>query len=229
MQTKDPMLRVLLIEDDELLGEGVCAGLSGKGWDVEWARDGVSGHRRLLRERFDAVLLDLQLPGKSGMGLLREVRASGLDVPILIVTARDAVEDRVEGLEAGADDYVIKPFDLHEIAARIRAVCRRSEGAAGGELIHHGDLVLDRAARAVKRGGMAVALPRRELLLFEALLENRGRVLTLDQLQDRLYGWNDGVESNAVAVHIHNLRRKLGHQVIRTVRGIGYTIPKDSA
>lgn len=217
-------MRVLLIEDDELLGEGIRGGLSVKGCTVEWAQDGRAGEHLLAQGGFDAVLLDLQLPHKSGMTLLRELRARDAELPVLILTARDAVSDRVAGLEAGADDYILKPFDLHELVARIRAVRRRSTAP---DRIEHGDVVFDRAARTLTSGGMPVDLPRRELLLIEALLENRGRVLTSDRLHQKIYGWDDAVESNAIAVHVHNLRRKLGRDLIRTVRGLGYTIPKD--
>lgn len=218
-------MRVLLVEDDELLGEGIRGGLAVKGCAVEWARDGRAGEAMLLEGGFDALLLDLQLPHKSGMTLLRELRERDTDMPVLILTARDAVADRIAGLEAGADDYVVKPFDLHELVARIRAVRRRSTPS---ERIEHGGLVFDRTARTLTREGAPVGLPRRELLLVEALLENRGRVLTTDRLHQKVYGWDDSVESNAIAVHIHNLRRKLGRDVIRTVRGLGYTIPKDA-
>lgn len=216
-------MRVLLIEDDELLGEGIRGGLAVKGCAVEWARDGREGETLLAEGDFDAILLDLQLPHKSGMTLLRELRERDAEIPVLILTARDAVSDRVAGLEAGADDYIVKPFDLHELVARIRAVRRRT---AVSERIEYGDLVFDRAARTLTREGAPVDLPRRELLLVEALLENRGRVLTTDRLHQKVYGWDDSVESNAIAVHIHNLRRKLGRDLIRTVRGLGYTVPK---
>lgn len=220
------MLHILLIEDDELLGEGLRDGLEVKGCSVVWARDGEEAEQRLAEGRYDVVLLDLTLPRKSGLTLLRELRTRDRELPVLIITARDAVADRVHGLEAGADDYLVKPFDLHELVARIRAVHRRS---APAERIRHGDLVFDRSSRTLTRGGQPVNLQRRELLLIEALLENRGRILSSDHLHQKVYGWEDVVESNAIAVHIHNLRRKLGPDTIRTVRGLGYTIPKDSS
>lgn len=220
-------MHVLIIEDDSLLGEGIRAGLEFAGCTVDWIRDGLSARQALETGAFEVVILDLTLPGKPGMELLRELRARGSRLPVLILTARDAVTDRVAGLDAGADDYLVKPFDLKELAARLRALRRRDRASSVDTILRRGDLAFDTVARTVALRGRAVTLSRRELLLLEALLENCGRIVTLDSLHDKLYGWSGGVESNAVAVHVHSLRRKLGRRLIRTVRGIGYTIPHE--
>ena len=220
-------MHVLVIEDDRLLGEGIRVGLGLMGYTVDWVQDGLSAQQALAMDSFEMVILDLKLPGMSGMELLRELRNRGSRLPVLILTARDAVADRVAGLDAGADDYLVKPFDLKELAARLRALHRRNRTSPVDVILRHGELAFDTVARTVIFRGHAVTLPRRELLLLEALLENRGRILTLNSLQDKLYGWSDGVQSNTVAVHVHSLRRKLGRRLIRTVRGIGYTIPRE--
>lgn len=222
-------MHVLVIEDDSLLGEGIRAGLELAGCTVDWIQDGLSAQQALATGSFEVAVLDLKLPSKSGMELLRELRAGGSRLPVLILTARDAVADRVAGLDAGADDYLVKPFDLNELAARLRALRRRNRGAPVDTVLRCGELAFDTVARTATLRGHAVPLSRRELLLLEALLENRGRILTLDNLQDKLYGFSDGVQSNAVTVHVHSLRRKLGRRLIRTVRGIGYTIPREEA
>lgn len=222
-------MHVLLIEDDELLGEGVRAGLELAGCTVDWLQDGVSAQQALATGTFEVVVLDLNLPRKSGMQLLRELRAGGNAVPVLILTARDTVTDRVAGLDAGADDYLVKPFDLKELSARLRALNRRKPGASPDGVLRRGALAFDPVARSVTLHGHTIDLSRRELLLLQALLENQGRILGTDSLQDKLYGWTGGVESNAVAVHLHSLRRKLGKDLIRTVRGVGYTIPPETA
>jgi DNA-binding response OmpR family regulator len=219
-------VRILLIEDDTLLGDGVRAGLSQAGYAVDWARDGLEARFALKTESYALMVLDLGLPKLSGLELLLELRRRNDPLPVLILTARDTVTDRVHGLDAGADDYLVKPFDLDELLARIRALVRRSFGRAA-PVIRHGDLELDPAAHTVTRGGQPVELSGRELAILTLLLENAGRVLSRAQLEQGLYGWEDeGVESNAIEVHIHHLRRKLGPELIRTIRGVGYLVDR---
>ncbi len=218
-------MRILLVEDDPLLGDGVRAGLAQEGYAVDWAQDGKAALAALEAERYDVVLLDLGLPRLSGMELLGSLRSRGSTMPVLILTARDQVADRVAGLDAGADDYLVKPFDLDELAARIRALTRRQAGRAE-PVIRHGDIVLDPAAHTVTRDGKPVDLSPREFGVLRELLENAGTVLSKARLEQSLYSWDREVESNAVEVHVHHLRRKLGFQLIRTLRGIGYTVEK---
>jgi len=219
-------MRLLLVEDDALLGDGIKAGLAQAGFSVDWVKDGVAADLSLGTGHYAAVVLDLGLPRLSGLDLLRRVRAAGRKVPVLILTARDAVEDRVKGLDSGADDYMVKPFDLHELAARLRALIRRSAGEAAPRLCV-GEVELDPAARGVAFRGRAVDLPSREFALLHALMLNAGRVLTREQLAERLYAWGEEIESNAIDVHIHHLRRKLLPGLIRTVRGVGYMMPRE--
>lgn len=218
-------MRILLIEDDPQLGDGLCVGLRQAGFAVDWLRDGTAAIAALSVESFDLALLDLGLPGCSGMAVIRAARQAGCDLPILILTARDAVSDKIEGLDAGADDYLVKPVDLDELAARMRALTRRRQGRAT-PLLTHGDLVLDPAARRVTRNAIEIELSVREFSLLQALLEAAGRVVPKRQLEQALYGWNEEPESNALEVHVHHLRKKLGSDFIRTLRGVGYTIPK---
>ncbi len=216
-------MRLLLAEDDNMIGEAVRAGLRRQGFAVDWVRDGVAAEQALLAEAYDACLLDLGLPRKAGLDVLRRLRERGSTLPVLVLTARDAITDRVDGLDAGADDYVVKPFDLAELAARIRAVTRRKGGRAQAA-IEHGEVTLDPATREVRRNGELVALSPREFALLQALLEHPGRILSRAQLEERLYGWGEEVESNVVEVHLHTLRRKLGADFIRNVRGVGYRV-----
>jgi DNA-binding response OmpR family regulator len=218
-------MRILLVEDDPLLGDGVRAGVGQDGYAVDWVQDGKSALAALEAERYDLVLLDLGLPRLSGLDVLASLRSRGNGVPVLILTARDQVADRVAGLDAGADDYLVKPFDLEELAARVRALTRRNAGRAE-PMIRHGDIVLDPAAHSVTLGGNPVELSPREFGLLRELLENAGTVLSKARLEQSLYGWDQEVESNAVEVHIHHLRRKLGAKLIKTLRGIGYTVEK---
>jgi DNA-binding response OmpR family regulator len=217
-------MRLLLVEDDPMVGESIRDGLGQEGYTVDWVRDGKGAETALGAEPYAAVLLDLGLPRMDGLDVLRAARAKRNDVPILVITARDAVADRIKGLDAGADDYLVKPFDLDELAARVRALVRRAEGRAE-PVVRHGPIALDPATRAVTLRGRPVELSGREFALLQALLARPGAVLSRAQLEERLYGWDEEVGSNAVEVHIHNLRRKLGADTIRNVRGVGYTIP----
>jgi two-component system response regulator QseB len=219
-------MRILLVEDDRMLGSGLQTGLRQQGWAVDWVRDGVTAEEALRGEPYDLVLLDLGLPGKGGLEVLAGLRRRGNAVPVLIVTAQDAVQDRVVGLDAGADDYLVKPFDLDEVAARVRALHRRSRGRAEPQL-GLGGLSLDPAAHEVKLDGVPVQLSAREFSLLHALLERPGRPLSKAQLEERLYGWGEEVESNAIEVHVHALRKKLGARWIRTLRGVGYVVPAE--
>ncbi len=220
-------MRLLLAEDDTMIGEAVREGLRRQGFAVDWVHDGIAAEQALLTEDYDACLLDLGLPRKAGLDVLRRLRERGSTLPVLVLTARDAITDRVDGLDAGADDYVVKPFDLAELAARIRAVTRRKGGRAQAA-IEHGEVTLDPATREVRRNGELVALSPREFALLQALLEHPGRILSRPQLEERLYGWGEEVESNVVEVHLHTLRRKLGADFIRNVRGVGYRVAPPS-
>lgn len=216
-------MHILLIEDDPLLGDGIEQGLTAMGYTVAWVTRAADGLQAWKSTGFDVLILDLGLPDQDGRQALVQWRQAGLQLPVLILTARDAVADRIDGLNAGADDYLVKPFDLDELAARLQALLRRSRGQAQ-PLIEHGRLTVDPLRQHVWLAGEAVPLQRRELSLLMALLQSQGRLLTADQLADRVYGWADGVESNAMAVHIHNLRRKLGSGIVETVRGGGYRL-----
>ena len=218
-------MRILLVEDDPQLGDGLTIGLRQAGFAVDWLKDGNSADQALQSETFDFVVLDLGLPQLSGMEVLTRARHRGQHMPILILTARDATGEKVAGLDAGADDYLVKPIDLDELTARIRALTRRSAGRAEPLLIH-GELALDPAAHTVTQAGLVVELSSREFSLLQQLLENAGRVLTRTQLEQSIYGWRDEPDSNALEVHIHHLRKKLGSELIRTLRGVGYTIAK---
>ena len=218
-------MRLLLVEDDALLGDGLDVGLRQAGFEVDWVRDGVAALHALEANSHAAVILDLGLPRLAGFEVLRRIRGRGQRLPVLILTARDAIEDRVRGLDGGADDYLVKPADLDELAARLRALIRRSKGEAD-PLLRIGPVELDPAARTVRHDGRSVALKPREFALLHELMLNAGRVLTREQLEDRLYRWGDEISSNAVEVHVHRLRRKLAPQLIRTVRGVGYMMSR---
>jgi two-component system response regulator QseB len=221
-------MRLLLVEDDALLGNGIEVGLRQAGFTVDWARDGNAARLALQTTAYALVVLDLGLPQVAGMDVLAGLRAGGNDVPVLILTARDLVTDRVAGLEAGADDYLVKPFDLVELVARIRALLRRARGRSV-PTIRHGGLELDPASLSVRRGGEVIALSARECAILVNLLEHRGMALSRARLEESLYGWNEEVESNAIEVHIHHLRKKLGADLIQTIRGVGYVVRKDTA
>jgi two-component system response regulator QseB len=218
-------MRILLAEDDVLLGDGLQAGLRQLGFLVDWVRDGDAAERELRAHPYAAAVLDLGLPRKDGLEVLAAVRRAGLSLPVLVLTARDAVPDRIRGLDVGADDYVVKPVDLHELGARLRALVRRSHGQPQ-ETLSAQDVVLDPAARTVLRAGEPVLLASREFDLLHTLLLNAGRVLSREQIEQHLYSWGQEVESNAVEVHIHHLRRKLGAALIQTIRGVGYMLSK---
>ena len=216
-------MRILLVEDDELLGDGLAAGLRHCGYNVDWLRDGESARTALTTEEYAALVLDLGLPRLDGMSLLRGLRAAGNDIPVLILTARDSTWDKVGGLDGGADDYLVKPVDLDELAARLRALTRRASGQST-PLLRAREVELDPAARRVRLRGDPIELSAKEFAILEQLMRNAGRMISRAQLESALYGWGEGVESNAVEVHIHHLRRKLGADLIRTVRGIGYLL-----
>jgi DNA-binding response OmpR family regulator len=216
-------VRLLLVEDDTMLGRAMRQGLADAGFAVDWVTDGRAAELALANGVYDLALLDLGVPGKDGMTLLTELRGRHDALPVLIVTARDSVADRIAGLNAGADDYVLKPFDLDELVARVRALLRRRAGAAG-PVLECGGIVLDPVRREVRKDGQEVPLSAREFALLEALMQRPGAVLSREQLEDTVYGWGEEVGSNAVEVHLHKLRRKLGPDTIRNVRGVGYKV-----
>ncbi len=218
-------MRILLVEDDPLLGDALRAGLGQAGFDVDWVRDGQAALAALTDGEHAAAVLDLGLPRLSGFDVLARVRSAGVRVPVLVLTARDAIDDRVRGLDAGADDYVVKPAELAEVAARLRALIRRS-GGEPAPMLEVGGVVLDPAARTVLRRGERVELKPREFDVLHELMLNAGRVLSRESLESRLYAWGEEVGSNAIEVHVHHLRRKLAPELIRTVRGVGYVIPR---
>ncbi len=219
-------MRILLVEDDALLGDALQVGLREQGFAVEWIRDGAAGEAALASDEFTAVVLDLGLPRMSGLELLQRVRNRGDHTPVIILTAREAVDDRVRGLDLGADDYVVKPVALKELAARLRAVARRAQGTGSGSIVV-GSLSLDLASRAVTFDGNPVELQPREFALLQELVLRAGRVVTRTQLETQLYEWDRSLDSNAIEVHVHHLRRKLAPTLIRTVRGVGYMIPRE--
>ena len=216
-------MRLLLVEDDHMIGRAVRQGLGDAGFAVDWVMDGNAAERALANGVYDLALLDLGLPGQDGMSVLKLLRRSGNAVPVLIVTARDAVADRIAGLNAGADDYVLKPFDLDELIARVRALLRRHAGG-GSPLLEGGALTLDPVRKEVRLNAELVHLSAREFALLEVLLQRPGAVLSREQLEESIYGWTEEIGSNAIEVHLHNLRRKLGPQTIRNVRGVGYKV-----
>ncbi|MDB5762906.1 MAG: DNA-binding response regulator [Herminiimonas sp.] len=218
-------MRILLAEDDRMIGDSVGTSLRQEGYVVDWVRDGRAADAALSSEHFDLVLLDLGLPGKSGIEVLHALRLRKKSTPVIVITARDGIEDRVKGLDAGADDYVVKPFDPDELAARIRSALRRSAGHAEPE-IDILDVRINPATRDVKRDGKSIMLSAKEYAIVEALMLRPGAILSRAQLEERMYGWGEEIESNAVEVYIHGVRRKLGADFIQNVRGVGYFIPK---
>ncbi|MEE5113699.1 response regulator [Pseudomonas alliivorans] len=220
-------MRLLLIEDDIALGEGIHQALSREGYTVDWIRDGSSALHALLSETFDLAILDLGLPRLDGFEVLRRLRHSGSTLPVMILTARDSTEDRITGLDTGADDYLVKPFDVSELKARLRALLRRSAGRAK-VLIEHAGISLDPGTQQVSYRGEPVALTPKEYQLLYELLSPPGRVMTRERLMQLLYGWNEGAESNTLEVHIHHLRKKFSSDLIRTIRGVGYLVEERS-
>lgn len=218
-------MRILLVEDDPMIGNSLRTGLRQENYSVDWVRDGEAAGLAARTTSYEAVLLDIGLPKKSGLELLALWRKQQSTVPVLIITARDAVADRIRGLDAGADDYLVKPFDLDELAARLRALLRRQAGRAS-PIIEHGPLQLDPASHEVRLNGQLVNLTSREFAVLHALLEKPGTPLSRSQLEDRLYGWEEEIGSNAVEVHIHTLRHKLGSNWIGNIRGVGYLVPR---
>lgn len=221
-------MRLLLVEDDESLGDAVQTGLRHFGYLVEWLKNGETARLALKTNTFELIILDLGLPTLSGMELLQALRRDGCNTPVIILTARDAINDRINGLDSGADDYMTKPFDLNELVARIRALKRRSFGRTE-TIIHYQNLTLDPSSHSVKINGLPVKVHRREFALLQTLLENCGHVLSREQLMQSIYGWNDDVDSNVLEVHVHNLRKKFHTQLIRTIRGVGYMIEKQGS
>jgi two-component system response regulator QseB len=216
-------MRALVIEDDPMIGRAVAAGLASSGYAVDWVRDGLDAELALSHSVYDVALLDLGLPRRDGLEILRAVRRAGRDLPVVVITARDSVAERIAGLDSGADDYLVKPFDLDELLARTRAVIRRREGRASAE-IAYGALTLDPAKRLVSFHGARVELSAREFAVLEALLKEPGAVVSREKLEDAVYGWGEEVGSNSIEVHLHHLRKKLSPELIRNVRGVGYRV-----
>lgn len=219
-------MRLLLVEDDTMIGEAVLQVLRAEHYAVDWVRDGAMADEALRSEQYDLVLLDLGLPKRDGLDVLRALRGRRDTVPVLVATARDAVGDRIAGLNAGADDYVVKPYDIDELLARVRALLRRSAGR-GEPVFEHKGVSLNPATREARVNGQPVSLWAREWAVLEPLLARPGAVLSRAQLEEKLYSWKDEISSNAVEVYIHNVRKKLGSELIQTVRGLGYVVPKE--
>ncbi len=220
-------MRVLLVEDDRFLGDGIRAGLKHYGHTVDWVTDGRAAIDVITasHETFDIIVLDIGLPKVSGLSVLATIREKNISTPVIMLTAKDTIEDRVTGLDKGADDYITKPFDLDELCARMRARQRRSK-ARVKPLITHNDITVDPASHVVTYQGEEVLISRREFALLQKLLENAGRVISREQLNQTLYGWSENIDSNALEVHIHNLRKRFGNKLIRTIRGVGYMVEK---
>jgi two-component system OmpR family response regulator len=219
-------MRLLLVEDDPMIGDAVLRVLRAGHYAADWVRDGEMADTALRADNYDLVLLDLGLPRQSGLDVLRRLRARKSKIPVLVATARDSVQDRIAGLDAGADDYVVKPYDTDELLARIRALLRRSAGRAEPAFEHQG-VSLNPATREASLNGQAVSLSAREWAVLEALLARPGVLLSRSQLEEKMFSWKDEISSNAVEVYIHGVRKKLGTSLIQTVRGLGYVIPKD--
>ncbi|WP_159566335.1 response regulator [Budvicia diplopodorum] len=220
-------MRILLVEDDMLIGDGINVGLAELGFSVDWFTDGILGQKAITAAPYDAVVLDLSLPGIDGLDIVRQWRQQKIDTPVLILTARDALKEKISGLQFGADDYLCKPFALEEVAARLQALVRRRNGQLSSQL-QYADIVFDSSNYTVTKAGVPVVLTSREIKLLELFLLNRNRVLNKSIIQEKLYSWSDDVSSNTVEVHIHNLRHKLGRQLIRTIYGIGYILGEEA-
>ncbi len=219
-------MRLLLVEDDEFLGDAVKTGLTQFGYIVDWVKDGETARCVIKTDSFELIILDLGLPRLSGLNFLQIIRQEGKNTPVIVLTARESIDDRVKGLDSGADDYLTKPFDLNELSARVRALVRRSQGRADS-VLYYRNITLDSAAHAVYVDQVLVNVPRREFSLLQKLLENNGQVLSREQLMQSIYGWDEDVDSNALEVHIHNLRKKINANFIRTIRGVGYMAEKN--
>ena len=219
-------MRILLVEDDSLLGDGVCEGLRREDNSVDWVKNGETALSAINETQYDCIILDIGLPKMSGLDVLQNMREANYDTPVLILTAQDDISDRVKGLDAGADDYLVKPFAFSELYARLRALSRRKRGAAS-ETIHYKNIKIDTTSHTVERNDFPVLLSRREFSLLVELITNRGRVLSRQHLEQKLYSWSDEVESNTIEVHIHHLRKKFHTGLIKTVRGIGYIVAKE--
>ena len=216
-------MRLLLIEDDEVLGDGIVAGLKEFSYITDWLRDGRQMESAIASTEYDAIILDLGLPGESGLTLLVKLRKMGKNLPVLILTARDTIDDKVKGLDLGADDYMIKPFDLDELAARLRALIRRDHGRTS-PLLKHNDLEMNPAEHSVVKGNTTIELSAKEFSLLQLLMENSGKALSKRKIEDNIYAWSEEIESNAIEVHIHNIRKKIGPDIIKTIRDVGYII-----
>jgi two-component system response regulator QseB len=216
-------MRILVVEDDPMIGRAVVTGLQDAHYAVDWVRDGVEAEIALGNDVYDLALLDLGLPRRGGLEILKSVRRKGKDLPILVITARDAVESRIAGLDLGADDYLVKPFDLDELLARLRAVTRRREGRASTQ-VTYGALMVDASKRKVRFRDAEVELSAREFAVLEALMKEPGAILSRERLEDAVYGWGEEVGSNSIEVHLHHLRRKLEPEIIRNIRGVGYQL-----
>lgn len=219
-------MRILLVEDDTLLGNGVCAGLRRDDNAIDWVKNGETALSAVLETQYDCIILDIGLPKMSGLDVLKKMRGSNNDTPVLILTAQDELSDRVKGLDAGADDYLVKPFEFAELNARLRALTRRTRGKAS-EIIQYSNLKIDTTAHTVEYNNLAVELSRREFALLVELVTNQGRVLSRHHLEQKLYSWGDEIESNTIEVYIHHLRKKLQTDLIKTVRGIGYIVANE--
>ncbi|HYD16994.1 MAG TPA: response regulator [Patescibacteria group bacterium] len=217
-------MRLLTVEDDPMIGAGLKKALKADGYAIDWAKDGLEAWEALQSQNYDLVLLDLGLPGMDGITLLQKLRAGNSDLPVLVITARDSVRDRVLGLDSGADDYLVKPFSLEELEARIRSLLRR-RGSSRGSIISSGEAALDTVSKKLTYKGKSEVLSAKEFALMSVLMATAGSVLTRAQLEEALYGWNEEIASNAVEVHIHQLRKKFGKEIIRNIRGLGYMVP----
>jgi two-component system response regulator QseB len=219
-------VRILLVEDDTLLGDGVCAGLRRDGNSVDWVKNGETALSAVAETQYDSIILDIGLPKMNGLEVLRRMRESNNDTPVLILTAQDDIADRVNGLDAGADDYLVKPFEFAELCARLRALTRRNRGMSS-ETVQYKDIIIDTVAHTVNYGNQPVTLSRREFSLLFELITNQGRVLSRHHLEQKLYSWGDEIESNTIEVYIHHLRKKFYTELVTTVRGIGYIVARD--
>jgi two-component system response regulator QseB len=219
-------VRILLVEDDTLLGDGVCAGLRRDGNSVDWVKNGETALSAVAETQYDSIILDIGLPKMNGLEVLRRMRESNNDTPVLILTAQDDIADRVNGLDAGADDYLVKPFEFAELCARLRALTRRNRGMSS-ETVQYKDIIIDTVAHTVNYGNQPVTLSRREFSLLFELITNQGRVLSRHHLEQKLYSWGDEIESNTIEVYIHHLRKKFYTELVTTVRGIGYIVARE--